>query len=301
MKTKDALRDIYRSSKNSHKGQNGRLLVIGGSKLFHASVFWAADMASKIVDLVHFSSPAMENNELVRKKAKEGFWNGIVVPWEKVEDYIREDDCVVIGPGMPRVEGLEKGEMPTSEIVNKLLRKYSQKKWVIDGGALQEMDVKLLNKRMIVTPHGGEFKRLTVKSRKSTPKGGQVKVKSQSYNSKLKTQEVDVQIGMVQNFSKEHGQVTVLLKGVEDIVCKGDECVVVKGGNEGMTKGGTGDVLAGLVGALYCKNDAFLAAKVGSLINKSAGDRLYNRVGPYFNASDLVEEVPVVMKEVLKY
>src|SRR3990167_315579 len=115
---------IYRPARDSHKGQNGRLLVIGGSELFHASIFWAADVASRIVDLVHFSSPAMENNELVRKKAKEGFWNGIVVPWEKVEEYIREDDCVVIGPGMPREEGRGEGERPTKEIVDGLLQKF---------------------------------------------------------------------------------------------------------------------------------------------------------------------------------
>ena len=39
-------------------------------------------------------------------------------------------------------------------------------------------------------------------------------------------------------------------------------------GNAGMTKGGTGDVLAGLVAALYCKNEAFLSACAGSYINK---------------------------------
>lgn len=62
---------LYQPPADSHKGQNGKLLVIGGSKLFHSSVFWSADVASRIVDLVHFSSPANENNILVRKKLKE--------------------------------------------------------------------------------------------------------------------------------------------------------------------------------------------------------------------------------------
>jgi NAD(P)H-hydrate epimerase len=271
--TDNDMKDLYRLPKGSHKGQNGRLLVIGGSKLFHASIFWAADVASRIVDLVHFSSPAMENNDLVRIKAKEGFWNGIVVPWEKVEDYIKEDDCVVIGPGMPRREGLEEGEKPTSEIVNGLFNKYSNKKWVVDGGALQEMNVELLNRNMIITPHSGEFRRMFEKK---------------------------ASVSSVEQMANMH-KCVILLKGERDIVCEKGECVEVEGGNEGMTKGGTGDVLAGLVGALYCKNEAFLAAKLGSLINKSAGDRLYKRVGPYFNASDLVEEVAKVMKEGLDY
>ena len=66
-----------------------------------------------------------------------------------------------------------------------------------------------------------------------------------------------------------------------------------------MTKGGTGDVLAGLVAALACKNDSFLAASAGSFINKKAGDSLFKRVGPYFNASDLCDEIPKVMKELI--
>ncbi len=267
------LRGLYKAPKNSHKGNNGRLLVIGGSKLFHASIFWSADVASRLVDLVHFSSPAMENNELVRKKVKKGFWSGIVVPWDRVEEYIKEDDCILIGPGMPRKEGLEEGDIPTKKIVDELLKKYPKKKWVVDGGALQEMDVKLLNEKMIVTPHAGEFKKLFGVGATAENAGKM----------------------------SEKFRCVVLLKGVVDNVCFGGECVAIKGGNEGMTKGGTGDVLAGLVAALYCKNDSFLAAKVGSYVNKKAGDELYKRVGPYFNAGDLVGEVPKAMKEVLGY
>jgi len=68
-----------------------------------------------------------------------------------------------------------------------------------------------------------------------------------------------------------------------------------------MTKGGTGDVLAGLIASLYCKNSAFLSGCAGSFINKRAGDELYKRVGSYFNASDLAEEIPYVMKNFLDF
>ena len=258
------LKQLYRPAKASHKGQNGKLLVIGGSELFHAAAFWTADVASRIVDLVHFSSPVMENNELMRIKAKEKFWNGIVVPWEKVEEYIREDDCIVIGPGMVRESGEEAGDKDTGDVTNYLLKKFRDKKWVIDGGAVQEMDRELLNQQMIVTPHQGEFVRLF----------GEANIEMMAKRYKC----------------------TILLKGVEDVVCSQDKCVRVSGGNEAMTKGGTGDVLAGLVGALYCKNDAFLAAAAGSYINKQAGDSLYKKVGPYFNAIDLVNEIPGAMR-----
>jgi NAD(P)H-hydrate epimerase len=48
----------------------------------------------------------------------------------------------------------------TKEIVNTLLTKYPTKKWVVDGGALQEVDPKLLTESMIVTPNIKELKLL---------------------------------------------------------------------------------------------------------------------------------------------
>ena len=67
MKTKleSILKQIYIPAGDSHKGQNGRLLVIGGSRLFHAASLWALEVASRIVDLVHYSS-VEENNEIVQ-------------------------------------------------------------------------------------------------------------------------------------------------------------------------------------------------------------------------------------------
>jgi NAD(P)H-hydrate epimerase len=66
-----------------------------------------------------------------------------------------------------------------------------------------------------------------------------------------------------------------------------------------MTKGGTGDILAGLVAALACKNDLYLSASVGSYINKRAGEELFKKVGYYFNASDLASEIPQIMQRIL--
>ena len=64
-----------------------------------------------------------------------------------------------------------------------------------------------------------------------------------------------------------------------------------------MTKGGTGDVLAGLTAGLYAKNEAFASACAASYINKKAGDSLFEKVGVNFNASDLANEIPKIMKE----
>src|SRR3989339_2264260 len=95
-----ALKKIYLPAAGSHKGQNGRLLIIGGSKLFHAASLWALQVASRIAALVHYSS-VPEDNKLVAKLKKE-FRNGIVIPRSEIENYIEEDDCILIGPGMVR-------------------------------------------------------------------------------------------------------------------------------------------------------------------------------------------------------
>ncbi len=254
----------------SHKGQNGKLLVIGGSQLFHASIFWAADVASRIVDMVHFSSPENENNDLVRYQLKQGFWQGIVVDFGQVETYIREDDCVLIGPGMDRSD-------QTAKIVNQLLGQFSTKKWVIDGGALQMVKPELLGPTMIITPHQRELQFVTA-NLLHKPVDDITQSQIESCLDKLINQGV-----------------TILTKGPTDHVYSGDQSLELTGGNAGMTKGGTGDVLAGLVAALYCKHDALTAAVVGSYVNKKAGEELWQKVGPYFNAQELVEAVPEVL------
>lgn len=265
--TADDVQKLIMPARGSHKGQNGRLLIIGGSHLFHAASLWALTVASRIVDLVHYSS-VPENNAIVHEEKKE-FRNGIVVPRGELGPYIEEDDCILIGPGMTR-------DTETETITNTLFSKYPDKQWVIDAGSLQMMDLAKIPHGAILTPHHGEFAQLWGK-----------------YGGKEVSDE-----DRVTAFAKQF-QCIVLLKGDKDIASNGAETRVIEGGNPGMTKGGTGDVLAGLIAALACKNDPFLATIAGSFINKKAGDALYKTVGPYFNATDLASQIPVTMKELL--
>lgn len=280
------LRTLYVPSSDSHKGQNGKLLLIGGSHLFHAASLWSLSIASRIVDMVFYSS-VPENNKIVFESKKE-FRDGIIVPRENLEEYVEEADCILIGPGMMRTESMKGVEylvssvaeameaehegVQTYHLTKYLLKKYPTKRWVIDGGALQMMEKEWLNEMtdVILTPHHGEFERLF---------------------------ELPPTEENVAQMAKVH-KVTILRKGKEDVVCNATECVVIRGGNAGMTKGGTGDVLAGLVAALACKNELFMAAKAGSYINKKAGESLFEKVGFMFNSSDLVAEIPRVMNPV---
>lgn len=318
----EELKKLYIPPSHSHKGQNGKLLFIGGSHLFHAATIWPLTVASRIVDMVFYSS-VPENNEIILR-AKEEFRSGMVIPRSDIEFYISEADAVLLGPGMVRadnsnfksqnaklqrkiqkLEDLDKikdeGEQ-TYFLTKYLLEKYPDKKWIIDAGALQMMDPQWLKSlsQVISTPHPKEFERLF----------GHVILNPSSV---ILNEVKDLRISSVKNprsfadaqddnivekMAKEYG-VIIVVKGEKDIVCSPDECVEIVGGNAGMTKGGTGDVLAGLIAALATKNDMDISAKAGSYINKKAGESLYKRVGYYFNATDLVNEVPVVMKELI--
>lgn len=268
----DILKQLYHPSKESHKGQNGKLTIIGGSKLFHGASLWALKVSSRIVDMVFYAS--IEENQKLAEELKGSVYDFIFIPKGKENQYIEESDAILIGSGLPRPAGREKGDEDTKELTESLIQQFPKKKWVLDAGSLQTIDpniFKHMNGNVLITPHHKEFQTLF---------GIEADEKS------------------VQWAADQYG-INILLKGEKDIVASTTKCVEVVGGSEGMTKGGTGDVLAGLTAALACKNDLFLAAQAASYINKKAGESLAKRVGVYFNASDLVDEIPHVMKELL--
>lgn len=278
------LKRLYLPPKESHKGQNGKLTIIGGSKLFHGASLWALKVASRIVDMVFYSS--IPQNNKIALKLKSELFDFIYVPRVKADSYIKESDAILIGPGMPREEGREKGEEPTRKIVKSFLGKFPNKKWVIDGGALTEIEPDWIPKNAILTPHQKEFESLFgVKLKNSFLNNTRPRLQKEGFE----------KVKEVKKVARRYN-CTILLKGLVDVVCSPDECRIVEGGNAGMTKGGTGDVLAGLVGAFYCKNDPFLSACAASFINKKAGEELFEKVGYYFNASDLADQIPKTMK-----
>lgn len=265
----EELKKLYIPASSSHKAQNGKVMLIAGSQLFHAASIWPLSVISRIVDMVFYASTS-ENNEIVAKM-KEQFLNGIIIPRVKIDDYVAEADCILIGPGMPRENGHQEGDDDTKIFTESLIKKYNNKKWVVDGGSLQTISPEILPPTAIVTPHKGEFLKLFGVE----PTEESVSEMAQKYN------------------------IVILSKGEVDIVSSPSETVKISGGNAGMTKGGTGDVLAGLTAAIYSKNDAYLSACAASYINKKAGESLFEKVGLYFNASDLADEIPKIMKGLL--
>jgi hydroxyethylthiazole kinase-like uncharacterized protein yjeF len=279
------LKNINLSSKNSHKGDNGRLTIIGGSKLFHGASLWALKIASRMVDMVYYSS-VWENQKLTQY-LKSNLHSFIFVPDGKEVEYIAQSDAVLIGPGMVRGDrkftGTDENGSQVREKTIKLLQKFPQKKWIIDAGALQALTPQDFNKlnleKAIITPHQKEFENL--------------------FSIKLSDIKFDEKQQKVSEMAKKY-KLTILLKGKIDIITDQKKLILNKTGNEGMTKGGTGDVLAGLVSALSCTNDLFTATCIGAYISGLAGDELYKKVGPHFNADDLCDKVPEVLWKKIK-
>jgi len=285
--------------KNSHKGQNGKILIIGGSSLFHAASLWAAEAASHFVDIVHYCST--KENQKIFLNLKTKFINGIVVSKKDLIDYVGEDDAILVGPGMIRKDKLTIKNLKSKiniknqkDLINLkdeglytyflpkfLVENFSQKKFVFDAGALQMMDKEWLLKLKtpaILTPHQKEFEKL--------------------FGEKIFDLDFEKKVELVEKYAKKY-KVIILLKAIKDIVSDGDKTYVIEGGNQGLTKGGSGDVLAGLVVSFYAKNKPLESAVFASILLKKTAELLFLEKGYWYNINNLIETVPMVLKKII--
>jgi len=276
---------------NSHKGQNGRVLIIGGSSLFHSASLWAAEVASHFCDMVHYSS-TRENQEIFLSLKKK-FHNGIVVPKESLFDYVREDQAILVGPGMLREDQKSKIKNQndilkikneaeyTRELTFYLINNFPEKQYVFDAGTLQMMEpdwLLKLKKPAIITPHQKEFEKL--------------------FNVLIHQSSAEQKIKLVQDMAKKY-KVIILLKAIVDIISDGNEVYLVEGGNSGLTKGGTGDILAGLTTALSANNSALNSAVIASILLKKTGEKLFQSKGYWYNVGNIIEIIPEVLSSVI--
>lgn len=262
------------------KTKNGQVTIIGGSSLFHGAPILSLKVASRICDVVFFASSEPSVGR-VAELAKSHLMSFIWIPWDDVDAYIKKSDAVLIGPGFMRFGSerapderrnykYSKEGKQSRDITKKLLKKFPEKRWVIDAGSLQVMDPAWIPKGAILTPNKKELEILFG----------------------VKEQEGEAE-GVVSKMAKKYSCV-INSKDWINIVCSPEKCVEIPGGNPGLSKGGVGDVLAGLTVALYTKNDAFLAACASSCITKASADELYRKVGTNYNSDDLADKIPEV-------
>ncbi|NYZ74534.1 NAD(P)H-hydrate dehydratase [Candidatus Micrarchaeota archaeon] len=241
----NALRSLYSPPGKSRKGDNGRLLIIGGSRDYHGAPMFSILAARRFVDLLYFY-PAERDPYLIG--AVKRIPEAIVVYDLKSAAMRGKIDCILFGIGISDA----RVAIPKPETKNTKL--------VIDGDGLKRVKGRI-PKGAILTPHENEFRMLF------GMEGSARNVKAMAAKHRC----------------------IILKKGPVDIISNGKRTVTNRVHNQGMTKGGTGDVLAGLVAALACKNDSFTAAVAGAIITGNAGNMLKRKYGYNFCASELAD------------
>jgi len=263
---------------NAHKGDYGRLLIIGGSENFTGAPAFSALAATKCgTDLVYVASPA-KTSEIIASYSPDLIT--IKLPGEhlnlkdlpELERWMGSADAIVLGPGI----GLHE---ETVDVVKKLISQTGElnKPVVLDADALKIFgrSRRRLNNPTVLTPHAGEFAQIL--QRKISP------------DMHLR-QEATTQL------ARETGAI-VVLKGNVDIIADPTRLKLNKTGNPYMTVGGTGDVLTGIIGALLAQHtEPFRAASAGTFLNGLAGDMLMKEKGPTITPLALVDFIPQAIK-----
>jgi hydroxyethylthiazole kinase-like uncharacterized protein yjeF len=261
----------------SHKGDFGRLLVVGGSGTYSGAPAFVALAALRTgVDLAFIATQretayaiSSMSPDLITLKLDGEYLNKENL--SVVRRNLEKATAVVLGPGL----GLQK---ETKEAVKEILKTVEAKKipLLLDADALKAFaEFKhRLETPTVLTPHTGEYEILT--------------------GMKL-PQSVEGRVGLIKQTAQDLDAV-VLLKSHVDIISDGSRVKLNFTGNPGMTVGGTGDVLSGVVGAFLARGVApFEAAVAGAFINGAAGDFVKAEKGYHMVASDLLGWIPKVM------
>ncbi|MCJ7562243.1 MAG: NAD(P)H-hydrate dehydratase [Thermoplasmata archaeon] len=265
--------------RDSHKGDSGRVLVIGGGPYSGAPAFAGMAAMRSGIDLIFVATPepaaipvSIYSPNLIVRPLK-----GMVLGSEHVEELLKmsaEFDVVVIGPGLG-------DSKPTMIAIQRFISKC-RKPMVIDADAIAACGAKphiLKGKSGVITPHAGEFKKLT---RKTVPQD-----------------DYERRAQMVREAAAKL-RMTVVLKGPRDVVSDGRYVKLNRTGNDGMTVGGTGDVLTGLIaGIMAQKATPYAAGRIGVFTAGLAGDLAFEEKSYGLLATDVIDKIPIVLRRYL--
>jgi len=267
---------------DSHKGDFGLALVVGGSRGMAGAVALAGMAALRGgAGLVRLAVPEVC---LETVASLEPSYMTVPLPcdrggrisWRargKIVELAEPADVVACGPGLGRSAGLD-------ALVSGLYMRLG-KPMVVDADGLNALSARreVLGRAggaRILTPHPGEFARLLGRDRV------------------LATEREAAAVELAGRC-----RVVLVLKGYRTLITDGRQRATNTTGNPGMATGGSGDVLTGLITALACqKLPPFAAAQLGVFLHGLAGDLAAAELGQEaMIASDLVRFVPAAMKE----
>jgi hydroxyethylthiazole kinase-like uncharacterized protein yjeF len=267
---------------SSAKHTNGKVLIIAGSQTSQSSMLGAAILSAKAAlksgaGYVCLSLPislAAAMHIAVPETVVIG--RDIATIVEKA----RWADVILIGCGLGR-------DQEAIELVRELLASadITSKKLILDADALYALsiigmsDVLRQCRNALLTPHYGEFSRLTeipVERIASDP------------------------IESARSFATLHG-VTLLLKGTPTVIAGSEEAVLINtSGTEALATAGSGDVLSGMIAALAAKGATlFSAAASAAWFHGRAGD-LANDVASLVSSGMIVDTIQQAIQEIFE-
>ena len=282
-------------AKASHKGDFGRVLLIGGSVGMSGSIALTGMAALRSgAGLVRLAVPAPI---LATVAGHEPSYMTLALPADEqgriagqARDLLEsrwsenpaESTVVAIGPGLGRSRELDR-------LVHWLYTTVPLP-MVVDADALNalaESPATLARPGgpRVLTPHPGEFRRLAAKQLPALQFAGG----SSAGDGDPRERALEHAMAMAADCG-----VVVVLKGSPTFVTDGSEHRVNEVGNPGMATGGSGDVLTGTIAALIAQHLSPLdAAYLGVHVHGRAGDLAAAELGEVgMIASDIVRQLP---------
>ena len=252
---------------NSHKGENGRLMIIAGGPYFGAPAMSSMAALRTGADIVRLFTPSNVAQAIATYCPVL-----MITPLpgdhlisESVDMLLTESmnyDAVLIGPGI--------GKDPDTMLAVKEFVRKCKTPMVIDADALSAIIGMEILTPTIITPHKGEFRKLDSKYGGPEP------------------------LAQMMN-------VTLLLKSHVDTITDGNATRYNRTGTPAMTGAGTGDVLSGAVAALLSKGLSTMeAAALGAFLTGKAGEYAFKDKSYGLIATDLIEEIPHVIRDNLR-
>jgi hydroxyethylthiazole kinase-like uncharacterized protein yjeF len=287
------VRLVTKRNARSHKGDNGRVLIVGGGPFFGAPTLAALAALRAGADWVTIAAPqsvsaiiaSLSPNLIVQPLSSDVLVEKDV---PVVSELVKKHDVVVIGMGLGAAE-------ETHRAAKLIIEDEAAKKVVVDADGFYGLHLPIQtlkkfdqnasqeDKLVIVTPHAGEFSKMNIGGKR-----GSVTVPPETIP--------EARMAFVTEFSRRNNVVT-LMKGPTDIVSDGTKVKINKLGNAGMTVGGTGDVLAGVTGAFLAVSfEPFKAATAAAFVNGAAGDLAFEEKGYGLLATDVLDRIPTVIK-----
>ncbi len=279
--------------RDGHKGDFGKALIVGGSEGMIGAVALAANAALRggaglvtfavprtIQQTVALLCPCATSVALACNERSEPRSEAVGQMLQAAE----RCDVLAIGPGM----AVGAGQL-------NLLRAALEQNHplVLDADGLNNLcRIDDWPKRrqcpLVLTPHPGEFARLTGRSVQEIQSDRQAAAHDamERWTSAAKT---------------DAPALVCVLKGAETVVTNGRRCYVNNTGNPGMASGGSGDVLTGLIAALVAQGcEPFDAACIAVWIHGRAGDLAVKEWGEVsLIASDLLDFLPQAFQQVV--